>query len=401
MSISAGVGLSKNRTSPREAGEEACRRALERMGGGTPDFTITFASVALEQNEVVQAVANTSGNAPGIGCSGAGEITNEGPSQKSVVVLAVKADHIRATTGLGSGIKESARGAGRRVAEEVKQKAGDDLRAFVMLPDVLTGNGADIVRGALEVLGEHFPLVGGAAGDDFLFKQTYQYRDGQVESGAVAGLGLSGTFSFAMGVRHGWVPIGVPMKVTRSEGAVLHELDHRPAVSIYEDYFGVTKSEALREEPLARLAITYPLGIKVPDLDEYLVRDAITVDENGAITCAAEIPQGSEIRLLIGSKEKAIEAAQDAAKHMMADFEAQGSSPKFLLMFNCIAREKLFGQKAKDEIDAIMAIVGPDVPLIGFYTYGEQAPMGGETRDSSKINSRFYNETVVLFGVGE
>src|SRR3989344_3816190 len=320
MAIHAGVGLSKNRTSPREAGEEACKMAIEKMGGGSPDFTITFSSVALDQNEVVAAVALASNNAPGIGCSDAGEITNEGPSQKSVAVLAVKSDQIHAVTGLGTGIKDNAKEAGRRVAEDVKKKANDDLRAFVMLPDVLTGNGADIVRGALEVLGEHFPLVGGAAGDDFLFKQTFQYRDGQVESGAVAGLGLSGKFSFAMGVRHGWVPIGVPMKVTRSEGAVLHELDNRPAVSIYQDYFGVTKTEALREEPLARLAITYPLGIKVPDLDEYLVRDAITVDENGAITCAAEIPQGSEIRLLIGSKEKAIEAAQDAARHMMSDF---------------------------------------------------------------------------------
>ena len=70
-------------------------------------------------------------------------------------------------------------------------------------------------------------------------------------------------------------------------------------------------------------------------------------------------------------------------------------------MFNCIAREKLFAQKAKEEIDEIMKIIGSDVPLLGFYTYGEQAPMGGETRDTNKIHSRFYNETVVLFGIGE
>ena len=48
-----------------------------------------------------------------------------------------------------------------------------------------------------------------------------------------------------------------------------------------------------------------------------------------------------------------------------------------------------------------MEIVGTHVPLLGFYTYGEQAPMGGETRDPAKIKSRFYNETVVIFGIGE
>ncbi|MCH7605115.1 FIST C-terminal domain-containing protein, partial [Patescibacteria group bacterium] len=176
--------------------------------------------------------------------------------------------------------------------------------------------------------------------------------------------------------------------------------DNRPAISIYEDYFG-EKAEDLKKEPLARMAITYPLGIKIPELDEYLIRDPITVDDKGAITCAAEIPEGSEIRLMIGSKEKAIEAAQDAAKKLMRDFEEQKSKPKLILMFNCIAREKLFGRAANDEIQAVMEIIGKDVPLLGFYTYGEQAPIGGEMRDSEKISTRFYNETVVMFAVGE
>ena len=149
------------------------------------------------------------------------------------------------------------------------------------------------------------------------------------------------------------------------------------------------------------MAITYPLGIKVPEIEEYLIRDPITVNEDGSITCAAEIPEGSEIRLMIGSKEKAVEAAQEAAHKMMKEFEVDKTKPKFMLMFNCIAREKLFGQKAIDEIQAVMKIVGEDVPLLGFYTYGEQAPIGGEIRNPEKINTLFYNETVVMFAVGE
>jgi hypothetical protein len=188
--------------------------------------------------------------------------------------------------------------------------------------------------------------------------------------------------------------------VTKSEGSVVHELDGRPALSIYEDYFG-EKAGDLRKEPLARMAITYPLGIKLPGMEEYLIRDPITVDEKGAITCAAEIPEGSEIRLMIGSKEKAVEAAEDAARKLVRDFEQAGTRPKLVLMFNCIAREKLFAQKANDEIQAVMRIIGEDVPLLGFYTYGEQAPIGGEVHDLEKCSPRFYNETVVMFAIGE
>src|SRR3989344_5889722 len=82
------------------------------------------------------------------------------------------------------------------------------------------------------------------------------------------------------------------------------------------------------------------------------------------ISCAAEIPEGSEVRLMIGSKEHAVEAAEDAARHLMKEFEIDHTRPKFVLMFNCIAREKLFGSKAQDEIHAVMNIIGADVPLL-------------------------------------
>ncbi len=399
MAIYAGVGSSRNSDS-YQAGYEATKLAIQKAGGKDPDFVVAFASVSFDQDKLVGGIHEASGQAAFIGCSSAGEITNEGPTTKSVGVMAVKADNIKFTTGLGKDVKKGAREAGQAVAREVVGKAPEPPTAFLMLPDVLTGNGADIVRGVLDVLGPHFPVVGGAAGDDFLFQKTYQYRDGVAETGAVAGAGLSGKFSMGIGVRHGWIPIGIPMKVTKSEGAVVHELDGRPAVSIYEDYFG-QRAEELRKEPLAKMAITYPLGLKVPDIDEYLIRDPITVDEKGSITCAAEIPEGSEIRLMIGSKEKAVEAAQDAAEKLMKEFETDKTKPKFVLMFNCIAREKLFGQKAADEIKAVMKIIGPQVPLLGFYTYGEQAPIGGEIRNKDKCNPRFYNETVVMFAVGE
>lgn len=403
MPIKAGVGLSKS-TNSSQAGYEAAKFALKQCGVEKPDFVIAFASPVFNQIDLVKGITEATGNAPMAGCTSAGEITNEGPSTKSVVVMAIKSDSIKFFTGLGKNVKSGAREAGRSVALEVKEKAeksNELLKSFVMFPDVLTGNGADAVRGVLDVLGEHFPVVGGAPGDDFLFKETFEFRDNEIASGAIAGIGISGNFIMGAGVRHGWIPIGIPMKVTKSEGAVLYELDGKPAISIYEEYFG-KKSDELRKETLAKMAITYPLGIKVPNYDdEYLIRDPITADENGAITCAAEIPKGSEVRLMIGSKEKAIEAAEYAAKKLMKYFEDSNTKPKFILMFNCIAREKLFAQKANDEIKAIMEIIGKDVPLAGFYTYGEQAPLGGEISNTSKINSKFYNETVVMFAIGE
>ncbi len=393
--IDAGVGLSLGEDA-HLVGANAAQDALERLKGKKAEAALVFASVAYDQEKMLAGVRSVLPNAMVVGCSTAGEITQDGPAKRhSVAVMALAGESISFFAGVGENIAADARKAGAVVAGNVKkQSPNGKLDAFVMLPDVLVGNGAEIVRGVLDSLGAHFPVVGGAAGDDFEFKKTFQYLNDKIYSGAVVGLGLSGKFKMGIGVKHGWIPVGLPKTVTKSTGSVLHELDGKPAVKIYEDYFGAERAEELKKEPLAKLAITYPLGMKVAGSDELLIRDPITVDANGSITCAAEIPEGSEIRLMIGSREEAIKVAKEAA--VSAVQQLNGSAPKAVIIFNCIARNKLFGEHGGEEISAIQEAVGRATPLIGFYTYGEQAPLGGEVRNLEKCNPAFHNETVVI-----
>lgn len=399
MSFLAGVGISDGNDS-HAVGVNACEDAIAKLGNDSPDLIIVFASVEYDQEKVLAGVRSVSGSALLVGCSTAGEITTEGPAKRhSVAVMAIKSAEMRFYTGVGENIAAGSRDAGRHVAEAVKAAARGNFQAFMMFPDILTGNGADIVRGVLDVLGPHFLVVGGAPGDDFKFQKTYQYMNERAYSGSVVGVGFAGNFKVGVGVKHGWIPIGIPMKATKSEGAILHELDGKPAINIYRDYFGEEEAKALEKETLAKLAITYPLGIKIEESDEMLIRDPITVDKKGSITCAAEIPEGSTIQLMVGSHEEAILVAKSAAENAVKQLE--GATPKAVVIFNCIARAKLFGDRSGEEIDKIQEVIGKNVPLIGFYTYGEQAPFGGEVRNIDKCNPAFHNETIVICVFGE
>ena len=399
MSLKISVGSNEG-SDAYVVGANAAQGALTNLGASDAHLAIVFASVQYDQQKVIDGVRSVTKDALLVGCSTAGEITTEGPLKKhSVSVMLMNSDAMKFYGGVGENIKADPRAAGKIGAEKVKEQAGADLKAFMMFPDVLVGNGADIVRGVLDSLGEHFPVVGGAAGDDFQFKQTYQYLNDTVYSGSVVGLGFTGNFKIGIGVKHGWVPVGVPQKVTKSTGSVLHELDGKPAIKIYEDYFGEEEAKQLRTETLAKLAITYPLGMKFPGSDEMLIRDPITVDEHGSITCAAEVPEGSEVQLMVGSREEAVKVAAVAAQNALEQLD--GSAPKGVVIFNCIARNKLFGERAGDEIDAIQGVLGRDLPLMGFYTYGEQAPLGGEVRDIKRCNPAFHNETVVICVLAE
>ena len=391
--IKTGVGRSNN-SDAAKAGAEAVKEALTEAGNKA-NLIIVFSTVAYDQEKMLEGVRSVSEEIPLVGCSDSGEITTEGPVSKHVAVMALNSDTIDFTIGIGKGTDKDSHKAGAMAAREVKEKTKEEPSLFVMLLDGLAENGAAAVRGVQEVFGKNFPIIGGSAGDDFLFQKTYQYYNDQVLTNAMVGIGLSGKFSFGVGVRHGWEPIGLPMRVTKAKGAKLIEVDNRPALSIYEDYFG-RKAEELIKEPIARMAYTYPLGMSVEGSPELLIRDVVIANEKGEITCAAEIPEGSEIRLMLGDYEKAIQAAKEAAENALA--QLKGTKPKAIFVFNCVARHKLLGARIGEEIAAIQNVLGKEVPLIGFYTYGEQAPLAGIL--GPECFSVFHNETMALMVLG-
>lgn len=391
--IKAGVGRSSN-PNPIEAGKEACKTALEKAGGRA-NLIIVFSTVAYDQKRVIDGVKSVSKEIPLVGCSDSGEITTEGPSSKHVAVMALNTD-LEFTIGVGKGTDKDSFEAGKEAAQEIKKKAKTPISLFLMLLDGLAENGAAAVRGVQAIFGKNFPIIGGSAGDDFLFKKTYEYYNDEVLTNSVIGIGVSGNFTFGVGVRHGWEPIGLPMKVTKAKGGKLIEVNNRPALSIYEDYFG-KNAEELIKEPIARMAYTYPLGMSVEGSPELLIRDVVIANEKGEITCAAEIPEGSEIRLMLGDPDKAIQAAEEAAKNALSQLKE--AKPKAIFVFDCMARNKLLGARIGEEISAIQNVLGKDIPLIGFYTYGEQAPLGGVL--GPECFSVFHNETIALLVLGE
>jgi hypothetical protein len=395
MPILVGVGSSQI-TDESRAIEEVYSQSVVPLNNNKPSFMLLFASpTTFDQQKLLTALKNKSPDSVIIGCSTSGEITPVGSLDNSVALMSIYSDQMNFVSGIGNDIKSDARESGRALARDIQGKQnGEKPKAGLILPDGLAGNGADIVRGVLDVFGSEFMLAGGAAGDDYLFKQTYEYLDDKVVSGSVVGVGMYGNFEFGIGVRHGWIPIGNPRTVTKSESNILYELDGKPAVEIYEDQFGKDKEVVSSEEPFARLAITYPLGISVEGKDEYLIRDPLTVDGDGAITCAAEIPEGSTVYIMIGSREEAITAAGDAAEK--AKLQVEGHDIKAVILFNCIARKKLLMNKKQEEIDKIREVFGTEIPIIGFYTYGEQAPLGGEV-----VTCSFHNETDVIFVLAE
>ena len=183
---------------------------------------------------------------------------------------------------------------------------------------------------------------------------------------------MCGDISVGIGVRHGWVPVGRPRRVTRATGHVVYQLDGKPAVSIYEDFLGI-KREELIQDTLASVTLTYPHGYgNAAAKAEYVLRDAIRMGRAGSLICTGNVAEGSDVRLMIGGYEAALEAAQQAAYD--ATDQLGGVRLSGALVFCSVARQKMLGSEFQGEIDVIRdALGGAGVRLGGFYSYGEVA----------------------------
>ena len=395
MGIQAGVGMSHHRN-PKVAGQEAVRQALETAGIEKPDFVFMFATVGYNQQDLLKAVREATDGAPLCGCSGEGVIAGSEADESnfSVAVMTISSDQLRFNNGIASSLKEDPAKVGCTIAQAIQPEVSSDTLALFLFPDGVTVNFDRLLAGLEGGLNlDHLlPLVGGTAGDNWALTRTFQYWDDQVVSDGVAWALLSGGAQVAWAVNHGCVPVGVEHKVTRSQGNVIYEIDGRPALEVLGDYL---TDDEIEDRP--KVGMTSSLGLKTPgymqDHDEYIIRQmAGGMDvTTGSMVIPTEVSEGTSIQVTRRDYEKLSKGVEWVAEEIKAHL---GDNPaKLVFQFDCAGRGKVFlrEQQKLQLLETLRGRIGPDVPWLGFYTYGEIAPVGG--------HNCFHNVTVVLAAI--
>jgi hypothetical protein len=391
MNFYAGVGGSRQLQDSHTAGHEAGTKALAASGASGAQLAVVVASPKYDQTAMLAGVAEALPGARIVGCSSAGAITENGVEEQAVSVLALSSDEDVFVPVKVEGIGADMRSAGRRFGEALKA-SGKDVKLALIFSDALAGNGTELVRGILGVLGGNFLIAGGAAGDDMAFKETNQYFDGEVLSDAVVGFGLAGDIKVAVGASHGWQPLGEAHTVTKAEGTKLIELDGKPAFTIYQDYFGERASDF--KQALSLQAVTYPLGMKAAGAEEVMVRVPLAIGDDGSITCGAEVLMGSQIYLMIGTLTSAMEAAKITAERLVS--RVVDAKPRVVFVSDCIARKILFGEHVNEEIMLLKSIGGPKAVIFGLYTYGQIATLDPAPVDINTCDPGFYEQSISI-----
>jgi hypothetical protein len=148
--------------------------------------------------------------------------------------------------------------------------------------------------------------------------------------------------------------------VTKAQGAVVHQIDNRPAAHLYGDY-------------LQQPAIFYPLAVHDETRQTLVLSSPLNFDaQTGALHMVNPVAENSTVQLATASREEIVDAARNAVGQAFAGFD--GETVDVALLFSCAGRRATLGTRTVEEYASVQHVIGEGVPTAGFYCYGEIGP---------------------------
>lgn len=398
MATLVGIGISYQKNS-FEAGKEAALQAKIALVQKEINLAFVFASGYLSNPLLLKGIRETIGpDIPIIGASSEKIIHSKNIERNAVAIMLISSDQINFGVAKELSIeqKENQFNLGQRLANNLLLDLKTHARHFcIWFSDGLVHNQANIIFGLQQKLGKSFPIVGGTSSDEFNFRKTFQFQNEEVFSTGASALLCGGKVNFASSTRHGWKPLGKPHQITFSIDNIIYEIDNKPAINLYKNYFGI-KDSNLKIPEFWTIAFRYPLGIYLSDEKQYLLRPAIEIGPNGALICQGDISFNKEIRLMMATRESCLEAAKLVSSEIKEQLKNHKIS--FYLIFQSLFREKILGRDILKEINIVQENLGRDIPFIGLNTYTEQAPLRALIYEGQSVA---HCGTISILAIGE
>lgn len=272
---------------------------------------------------------------------------------------------------------------GKKLAEFLPQ---EDLVHSFVLSDGLSVNGTELAASINQHLPKNVTVTGGLSGDGKNFAKTLVGVNKVPETKHVALIGFYGkNLKVGYAAHGGWHPTENTYTITKSKGNVLYELNGERALDVYKKLLGDKVSG------LPGSALLFPLQLDLPQ-EGPVTRTILGIDEQaGSMTFAGDMPEGLVAHVMNGSEDDLIMSAGEAGKEAAID-----SGTQFALLVSCVGRQLLLQERSKEEVMRVHEALGTNVPIHGFYSYGELCPT-----EQSGTRCLLHNQTMTVTAFAE
>jgi hypothetical protein len=285
---------------------------------------------------------------------------------------------------LARGVKADSAKAAEEAAREAQVELDAPITVAFALADGLKADGSLLVEGLRRAI--NAPFFGGLASDDRRFKRSVIFLENEVAEDAVMVLAASGRVPFRMNAASGWKPVGDVGVVTRTEGAVLQEIDGQPAEKFLRDQTGKTMGGM-------ELAVLPIAEYTSKDDSQFVLRSCSHIEQNGPVTIFGRVSLGSRIRVCHASMEEILGGVETS----LSGLKENGFEPAAAVIISCAGRKWLLAESGQEEVDRTIKELGA-LPLIGIPSYGEISPF--RSKEGVYSSAMFHNVTFVVCVLG-
>ncbi len=340
----------------------------ETLAGRTPQAGLLYAGIDHDHQTLLDAVTKRFPGIQVIGGTTHGELSTKGFAEDSVVLMLFHSDRGRFAAGVGEGVRADPEGAARRAVAMAREGLDASVRPCLAVSEGPNVESDLLVRALGEAAGTGVPVCGSMAGDQLQIKQTYQFCNGRVYSDVVTVMLFAGPLHVATGVSSGWAPMGTEHRVAATEGPFVRRIDDWTARDLWVRYFGTTELSGARQ-----VVAVYPEPEgTAPEHDDFYLSVPFGFKLDGSMFVTPTIPPGARIRFADADRAQVLTGTEVSTARALEAYP--GEVPGAVLIFSCAGRHGHTGTQVDREHRLVEERFGPDMPVIGFYTYGEFCP---------------------------
>ena len=359
-----------------------CGVAIKTSIGEEPlDLAVAFVSPHYEESydQVADLMAKTLGAKHVLGCSGGGVIGNgqeveqrAGLSITAAVLpnVDIKPFHLQVD-------RLPDMDAGPDNWEDLIGVTQDKDPHFVMLADPYSFPVNDLLVG-LDYAFPRATKIGGLASGASRSGGNALFLDGEVLRTGCIGLALDGNITVDTVVAQGCRPIGVPMRISKSDRNMLIELEGKSPMEVLR---GIVPALPQRDQEL--LGHSLFLGVVMdglidnPSQGDFLIRNVVGMDQDtGGLAIGEMLKEGQLVQFHLRDAETSRDDLQAVLTRYATDHQ-ENDIPGALL-FSCLGRGQFLYGKANHDTDMFRDKLG-EIPLGGFFCNGEIGPVSGTT----------------------
>jgi hypothetical protein len=244
-----------------------------------------------------------------------------------------------------------------------------------------------------EVFGKEVTIFGATSSDNMRGVISFQAVDENVFEHAAYAIGFSDqTIAVDTQATHGFVAVGEPLTVTKSNGHIIQELNGHPAWQEYTRRLGLTADASCGDSiPIGALGEKLTDDLAKEYGNQHILR-VVTKHDGNDMYYATEIPEGTELWLTTRDEEL-IFSEMDRMADVMKQ-RINGKEVVAVFHADCLARGRfLFNRIIKDELVSKMQYPfynnGECPAWLGMYGFGEFARLGGQ--------NTYHNYTTALY----